>query len=110
MATDHRAGAEDEPHAARKELHDDQRVRLDAAMRDDYAPLFDFARATGKRKTECYTLCWPHVHWDTGWIERPGKRGKTVRVQITDTIREILWPLRDHHPEFVFTYVAERTA
>lgn len=98
-----------EPKERPRELHEDERERLDAVMRDDYAPLFDYVRTAGKRKTECYTLQWPHVHWDTGWIERPGKGGRTVRVQITDTIREILWPLRGHHPEFVFTYVAERT-
>jgi integrase len=98
-----------EPKERPRELHADEAERLDAVMRDDYAPLFDFARATGKRKSECYTLRWEHVHWDTGRIERPGKGGSIVRVQITDTIREILWPLRGHHPEFVFTYVAERT-
>jgi integrase len=79
-------------------------------MRDDYAPLFDYASVTGKRKAECYTLRWAHVHWDTGWVERPGKGGRTVRVRITDAIRDILWPLRSHHPEFVFTFVAQRTA
>ena len=38
-----------------------------------------------------------------------GKGGKLVTVPITSTIREILWPLQGHHPEFVFTYVAQRT-
>ena len=28
---------------------------------------------------------------------------------MTDTIRGILWPLRGHHAEMVFTYVANRT-
>jgi hypothetical protein len=37
-----------------RELHEDEAERLDAAMRDDYAPLFDFVRATGQRKSECY--------------------------------------------------------
>ena len=32
-----------------------------------------------------------------------------VRVPITATIREILWPLRGEHPRLVFTFVAERT-
>ena len=32
-----------------------------------------------------------------------------ITVPITSTIREILWPLRGHHPGFVFTYVAYRT-
>ena len=30
-------------------------------------------------------------------------------MPITAAIREILWPLRDHHPEHVFTYQAQRT-
>jgi integrase len=30
-------------------------------------------------------------------------------VPITSTIREILWPLREHHTEHVFTYEAQRT-
>ena len=38
-----------------------------------------------------------------------GKGGQPVTMPITPTIREILWPLRGHHPEFVFTYVAMRT-
>src|SRR5262249_15768972 len=38
-----------------------------------------------------------------------GKGGKLITVPITATIREILWPLRGHHPERVFTYVAQRT-
>jgi integrase len=32
-----------------------------------------------------------------------------VTVLITPTIRSILWPLREHHREHVFTYVARRT-
>ena len=27
---------------------------------------------------------------------------------ITPTVHEILWPLRGHHPEFVFTFIADR--
>jgi integrase len=29
-------------------------------------------------------------------------------VPITESIRDILWPLRGHHPDAVFTYVAVR--
>ena len=46
-----------------------------------------------------------------------GARGKyanrqgqsAVTVPIFDKVREILWPLRGHHPELVFTFVATRT-
>jgi integrase len=98
-----------EPDERVRELHDDEAERLDAAMRDDYAPLFDFVRATGQRKAECLTLRWSEVNWETRQIKRKGKDGREITVPITDTIREILWPLRGHHPICVFTYVAQQT-
>jgi integrase len=88
-----------EPEERVRELHDDEAERLDAAMRDDYEPLFDFVRATGQRKSECYTLRWTQVDWGTRCITRKGKGGCTITVPITDAVREILWPLRGHHPE-----------
>jgi integrase len=98
-----------EPSERVRELHEDEAERLDAVMRDDYAPLFDFVRATGQRKTECFTLRWSEVNWETRQIKRNGKGGRTITVPITDAIREILWPLRGHHPDRVFTYVAQQT-
>ena len=95
-----------------RELSPDEGVALAAAIEDtrvDYRALFEFARASGKRKRECFTLEWAYVKWDAGMIERPGKGKKMVRVPITDTIREIIWPLRGQHPKYVFTFVAERT-
>jgi integrase len=91
-----------------RELVGDEAERLEAATRDDYAPLFAFAMATGMRQSECL-LRWPQVDWGTRQIRKIGKGGKPVTVPITPTIREILWPLRGHHPEHVFTYVAVRT-
>jgi Phage integrase family len=38
-----------------------------------------------------------------------GKGGNRVMFPITDTIREILFPLRGQHPEFCFTYIAACT-
>jgi len=98
-----------EPDERVRELHEDEAERLDAAMRDDYAPLFDFVRATGQRKSECFLLRWAEVDWGTRQIKRRGKGGREITVPITDMIREILWPLRGHHSDRVFTYVAEGT-
>ena len=42
-------------------------------------------------------------------IVKIGKGGNHVTTPITSAVREILWPLRGHHPEFVFTFVAART-
>jgi integrase len=97
-----------EPTERVRELHDDEAERLEAAIRDDLAPFFAFARASGLRLRECL-LRWPEVDWSARQIRKPGKGGKLVTVPITSAIREILWPLRGHHPEQVFTYVAQRT-
>jgi len=90
-----------------RELSDDEADRLDAVMRDDYAPFFAFAHASGLRLKECF-LRWSEVDFSARQIRKTGKGGRLVPVQITRTIREILWPLRGHHPEFVFTYVCQR--
>lgn len=98
-----------------RELSNEESDRLEAAImrqRPDYWPLFEFARATAKRKTECMTLEWSMVHWDRGEIELKTKGvagGKASVIEISPAIREILWPLQGDHPERVFTFVAERT-
>lgn len=78
------------------------------ATRDDYTPFFSFAHATGLRLNECL-LRWSEVHWEARQIRRNGKGGKLVTAPITSEVRAILWPLRGHHPELVFTFVAART-
>jgi len=98
-----------EPQERVRELVGDESDRLDAATRDDYAPFFAFARASGLRLKECVTLRWSEIDWGARQIRKSGKGGKMVTVPITATIREILWPLQGHHPEFVFTYIAQRT-
>ena len=61
------------------------------------------------RLKECYLLRWSEVDWGTARITKQGKGGKLVTLPITSTIREIIWPLRGHDPEFVFTYEAQTT-
>jgi integrase len=97
-----------EPQERVRELHDDEAERLDNAMREDYAPFFAFAKASGLRLKECL-LRWDEVDWSARQIKKLGKGGKWVTVPITSVIREILWPLREHHAEHVFTYEAQRT-
>jgi len=95
-----------EPLERVRELHDDEAAAFDAAMRADYEPFFEFVRASGMRQKECVTLRWTEVNFGTRQIVRIGKGGRRVVFPITDTIREILFPLQGQHPEFVFTYVA----
>jgi integrase len=97
-----------EPQERVRELVGDEGDRLEAATRTDYGPFFAFARASGLRLRECL-LRWPEVDWDARQIRKTGKGGKLVTAPITSTIRAILWPLRGHHSDHVFTYVAQRT-
>lgn len=95
-----------EPVERVRELQDEEAAAFDEAMRDDYGPFFDFVRASGLRQKECVTLKWSEVNFGTRQIVRLGKGGRRVVFPITDTIRDILFPLQGQHSEFVFTYVA----
>jgi integrase len=97
-----------EPQERVRELAEHEAAQLEAVTRDDLAPFFAFARASGLRLRECL-LKWSEVKWEARQIVKLGKGGKIVTVPITSAIREILWPLRGHHPEHVFTFVADRT-
>jgi integrase len=88
-----------------RELSDEEANRLGAAMRDDYEPFFALARASGLRLSECLSLRWSEV--ETRQIVKLGKGGQRVTVPLTSEIRDIIRPLRGHHPEFVFTFVCE---
>lgn len=102
----------DEPKNRARELKGDEPDLVDDAImeqREDYWPLFEFMRGTGKRKMNCIDLEWSQVHWDQGVIKMRGKGGKDIEIAITSSVREILWPLQGHHPTRVFTFVAKRT-
>jgi integrase len=58
------------------------------------------------RQKECITLRWSEVNFATCQIVRLGKGGRRVVFPITESIREILFPLHGQHQEYVFTYVA----
>ena len=95
-----------EPVERVRELKSEEADALDEAMRVDYAPFFDFVRASGMRLKECVTLRWKEVDFGTRQIVRTGKGGRRVVFPVTPAVREILFPLQGQHPEFCFTYVA----
>lgn len=97
-----------EPQERVREMKREEAERIGQATREDYKPILDFAAATGLRLNECL-LRWSEVDWDNRRIEKAGKGDRRVVAHITDEVREILWPLRGQHGEFVFTYVAKRT-
>jgi integrase len=89
-----------------RELVGDEAERIEAATPEKFRPFFAFAAASGLRFSECF-LRWSEVDWGARQIRKAGKGGRLVTVPITPTIREIIWPLRGQHSEFVFTYPAE---
>jgi integrase len=95
-----------EPEERVRELQDHEAVAFDDAMRPDYEPFFAFVQASGMRLRECL-LRWSEVNFSTKQIVKIGKGGRRVVFPITDTIREILFPLQGLHRDFVFTYVAK---
>lgn len=97
-----------EPQERVRELKKAEADQLDDATRDDYRPILEFTPASGLRLSECL-LRWSEVDWDARRIEKAGKGDRRVIAHITNEVRSILWPLRGHHDEFVFTYVAKRT-
>ena len=66
-----------EPQERVRELVGDEGERLEAATRDDYAPFFAFARASGLRLRQCVTLQWSEVDWGARQIRKAGKGGQT---------------------------------
>lgn len=98
-----------EPVERVRELQDHELDLISAATRDDYQPFFEFVRASGWRQASVVTLKWSEVNFGTKLITKLGKGDRRIVLKITPSIHAILWPLRGHHPESVFTYISERT-
>lgn len=99
-----------EPVERVRELKQTEADAIAADMREDYEPLFKFTHISGLRQKEAALLRWSEVDFGARRITKAGKGGKLVSIQITPSIRETIWPLQGHHPEFVFTYVARKTS
>ena len=91
--------------ARARAARDHEGDRSDAAMRGDQRVL----RVRQGRLRECL-LRWSEVDWSTCESQARPRGGKSwLRCRSRPAlIREVLWPLRDHHPEHVFTYQAQR--
>jgi integrase len=99
----------DEPTERVRELRTDEEAKIEAAEHDDYRPVRLFAQITGLRLREVVGLTWKQVDFWNMVISVVGKGDKPHVVPITKELKALLWPLREHHPENVFTFAAERT-
>jgi integrase len=91
-----------------RELQEYEDAALDLSVRPDFLPWLEFARLTGLRLGETL-IRWDEVNFFSGKITTTGKGGKTVSTEVTHAVKELLLPLKGHHPEYVFTFVAQRT-
>lgn len=83
-------------------------IRLDEVESIEYAGLREFAEIMGLRRRELL-LTWPQVDFDQATIAIIGKGGKPAILPLSQRAYQILWALRGNHPNYVFTFVAERT-
>jgi integrase len=91
-----------------RELTPIEDTALDAIERRDYALVRKFAEITGLRRRELL-LTWSQVDLEAGIIRVIAKGGVPRVLPLTREAYAIVWSRRGHHPEFVFTYEAERT-
>lgn len=98
-----------EPRERVRELRFEEEAKLEQAERDDYRAPRLFAQITGLRRREVAGLTWDQVDFANETISVVGKGDKPHVLPLTDELREILEPLRGHHPTAVFTYVAQRS-
>jgi integrase len=98
----------EEPKERVRELTSEEEERIFKTMREDYEPLLLFALVTGFRLGECVNLTWSDIDFGDLSISVVGKGDKKDVVPITPDVRDFLWDLRGHHPDKVFTYVAQR--
>ena len=97
-----------EPEERVRELRDDEEAALFAKLRPDYEPIVRFALVSGCRLSECIKLVWSDVDWGGRVIWINGKGGRRGTIPLSPTLRELLWPLQEHHETHVFTYVNQR--
>lgn len=74
-----------------------------------YADAVEFTFLTGCRRMEVIGLIWTRVDFFSRQFIVLGKGDKLRTIPMTKRTYEILWAQKGHHPEQVFTYLAQRT-
>lgn len=68
-----------------------------------------FAVLTGCRRMEIVGLTWQSVDFFTQHFTVLGKGNRLRTIPMSAAVFDLLWSLKDHDPEWVFTYTAART-
>lgn len=97
-----------EPQERVREASADEERTLHSTVRSDYLPALRFAILTGCRRAEIVGLKWHSVDFFNREFTVLGKGDQRRTLPMTKPVRALLWSLKNHHPEAVFTYVAKR--
>lgn len=68
-----------------------------------------FAVLTGCRRMEIVGLTWQSVDFFNRVFTATGKFGKERVIPMSSAVFDLLWSIKDHDPQWVFTYEAART-
>ena len=96
-----------EPRERVREATPAEMEELFKAIRYDYAPALAFAFLTGCRLAEIVGLRWQHIDWFNREFTVVAKGNNKHTVPMSQAVHALLWELKDHHTEAVFTYVAK---
>ena len=91
-----------------REITPAEDARLDEVESLEFAQLREFAEIMGFRRKEVL-LVWTQVDFELATVAIIGKGGVPAILPLPRRAYEILWSLRGHHKEHVFTFVAQRT-
>lgn len=91
-----------------REIGHAEEAAIDAEEDADYAALRRFAVITGLRRGNLL-LRWPQVDFEQAVVRVIAKGGVPRVIPLTKEAYALLWSRRGHHPEAVFTFVAQRT-
>lgn len=78
-------------------------------LAEGYDDAVAFGFITGCRRCEIVGLRWRSVDFFSRRFTVTGKGKKVRTIPLSDAAYDLLWSIKDHDPEHVFTYVAQRT-
>jgi len=98
-----------EPRERIRELTFEEQEKLYNSLDERYHAITTFHLLTGVRKRESVGLRWRDVDFGNRQIWINGKGDKRLPIPMTPTVRDLLFPLQGHHPEFVFSYAVKKS-
>jgi integrase len=90
-----------------REASEDEEARIFEHLPAEFHPPVLFAILSGCRFNEIISMRWDWIDWGARRITIHGKGDKIASIPLSNSLRELLFPLRGRHPEFVFTYTPQ---